>query len=69
MDDSILDLKNWIGKRVCVIVDRPVGYRHGDIIYPINSGYFPGIVADDGEEQDAYILALWDRILFSKGML
>ena len=50
-----------IGKTVKVIVDRPLGSRHPkheDIIYPINYGYIPGIIAPDGEEQDAYILGV-----------
>ncbi len=44
-------------KRVKVTVDRPVGYRDrfGNT-YPVNYGYIEGIIAGDGEEQDAYIL-------------
>ncbi len=40
-----------------VIIDRPIGYidNFGNS-YPINYGYVPGIIADDGEEQDVYIL-------------
>ena len=48
-----------IGRKVTVIVDRPAGTyhpEHKDIYYPINYGYIPGIVAPDGEGQDAYIL-------------
>lgn len=57
------DLRNQIisdhmGKVVHVIVDRPVGYQHGDITYPVNYGYIPGIIAGDDEEQDAYILGV-----------
>ena len=50
-----------IGKLVKVIIDRPLGSRHPkykDIIYPINYGYIEGIVAPDGEEQDAYVLGV-----------
>lgn len=47
-----------LGKTVHAVVDRPIGYRHGDIVYPINYGYIPGIIAGDGEEQDAYILGV-----------
>lgn len=47
-----------LGKTVHVVVDRPIGYRHGDILYPVNYGYIPGIIAGDGEEQDAYILGI-----------
>ena len=47
-----------LGKSVHVEVDRPIGYRHGDTLYPINYGYIPGLMAEDGEEQDAYILGI-----------
>lgn len=50
-----------IGKTVKVTIDRPLGSahpKHGDIIYPVNYGYFEGIVAPDGEEQDAYVLGI-----------
>ena len=55
-------IQELIGKLVHVVVDRPVGYQHGDIVYPINYGYFPGIIAGDGEEQDAYILGVNEPI-------
>lgn len=51
-------MKEYLGKLVHVTVDRPVGYRHGDIVYPINYGFIPGTMAGDGEEQDAYILGV-----------
>ena len=51
-------IKDYIGKHVHVLVDRPIGYQHGDIVYPINYGYIPGVIAGDGEEQDAYILGV-----------
>lgn len=50
-----------LGKIVTVTVDRPLGTyhpKHRDIYYPINYGYIEGIVAPDGEEQDAYILGV-----------
>lgn len=54
-----------IGKIVKVIVDRPLGTchpNHPDLVYPINYGYIPGIFAPDGEEQDAYILGVYEPI-------
>lgn len=51
-----------LGKAVHVEVDRPIGYQHGDLIYPINYGYIPGITAEDGEAQDAYILGVHQPI-------
>lgn len=49
-------INGLMGKPVRVHVDRPIGYRHGDIVYPVNYGFVPGVMAADGEEQDAYIL-------------
>jgi len=50
-----------LGKTVTVIIDRPMGTyhpKHKDIYYPVNYGYIPGIIAGDGEEQDAYVLGV-----------
>ena len=55
-------VKDLMGKLVHVVVDRPIGYQHGDITYPINYGYIPGMTAGDGEEQDAYILGISEPI-------
>lgn len=52
------NMEAFLGKTVQVTVDRPVGYLHGDILYPVNYGYLPGVMAADGEEQDAYILGV-----------
>lgn len=50
-----------IGRFVTVTVDRAMGTYHPDhkdIYYSVNYGYVEGIVAADGEEQDAYILGV-----------
>lgn len=50
-----------IGKIVKVVVDRPLGSCHPmykQLYYPVNYGYIPGVMAPDGEEQDAYILGV-----------
>ncbi len=50
-----------LGKKVKVTVDRPLGTfhpEHKDLYYPVNYGYVDGIIAPDGEEQDAYILGV-----------
>lgn len=52
---------NMLGKIVTVKVDRPLGSyhpKHNDIYYQVNYGYVEGIMAGDGEEQDAYILGV-----------
>ena len=45
-----------LGTTVTVQIDRPVGYVHGDVVYPVNYGFLPGLMGGDGEEQDAYVL-------------
>ena len=50
-----------IGDIVKVVIDRPLGTfhpKHKDIYYSVNYGYIPGMIAPDGEEQDAYILGV-----------
>lgn len=54
-----------IGKKVRVIIDRPLGTyhpKHKDIFYPVNYGYIEGIIAPDGEEQDAYVLGVSEPV-------
>lgn len=58
MDWRSRNTRKLLGKVVTVQVDRPVGYLHGDILYPINYGFVPGLMGGDGEEQDAYILGV-----------
>ena len=53
---------DYMGKLVHVVVDRPIGYCHGDTVYPINYGYIPGLLGGDGEEQDAYILGVGEPV-------
>ena len=60
---------DYLGKHVHVVVDRPIGYQHGDIIYPVNYGYIPGLPAGDGEDQDAYILGIYEPVDFFDGQV
>ena len=55
-------IRDYLGKVVHIVVDRPIGYHHGNIVYPVNYGYIPGLIAGDGEEQDAYILGISEPI-------
>ncbi|MBQ7408490.1 MAG: inorganic pyrophosphatase [Clostridia bacterium] len=50
-----------LGKIVSVIIDRPLGSVHPlykNIVYPVNYGYILGVMANDGEEQDAYVVGV-----------
>ena len=61
-----------LGKNVTVKVDRPMGSyhpKHKDIYYPINYGYIEGIMAPDGEEQDAYILGVDEAVTEFTGVV
>ncbi len=54
-----------IGASVTATVDRPLGShhpKHPDIVYPVNYGFLSGILAGDGEEQDAYILGVYEPL-------
>lgn len=69
MDSREQALYALLGKSVHVTVDRPIGYRHGTTVYPVNYGYIPGIIAGDGEEQDAYILGISEPVFEFDGQI
>ena len=64
-----MNVYELLGRTVHVVVDRPIGYLHGDILYPVNYGYIPGMIAGDGEEQDAYILGISEPIATFDGQV
>ncbi len=61
-----------LGDMVTIKMDRPIGTvhpKHPDLIYPINYGYVPGLLAPDGEEQDAYVLGVDEPLTEFTGRL
>lgn len=52
--------KDFLGKKLTVIVDRPVGSKQPKYgyIYPINYGYVEGVKSGDGDYMDAFILGV-----------
>ena len=56
--------KEFLGKKVKVIMDRPMGSKHPkwNFIYPINYGYVPNTISGDGEELDAYIVGIFEPV-------
>lgn len=53
------DYADVLGKPVHCVMDRPLGTAHPrypDMIYPVNYGYVPGLMAGDNSEQDVYVL-------------
>jgi inorganic pyrophosphatase len=55
-----MDLKKYLGKKIKIIIDRPLGSNHTkyDFVYEVNYGYVPETKAPDGEEIDAYLLGV-----------
>jgi len=60
MTEVYTDPRQFFGKTVKVIIDRPIGSKHESVNlhYPVNYGYIPDTVAPDGEEVDAYVLGV-----------
>ncbi len=50
--------KQFLGKEVEVVFDRPLGSKHPKhgFTYEVNYGYIDGLKAPDGEDLDAYFL-------------
>ena len=49
------------GQIVHVVIDRPMNTyhpEHKDLFYPVNYGYIEGVIAPDGENQDAYVIGV-----------
>lgn len=61
--------KDYLGKEVEVIIDRPLGTRHPKhgFIYMINYGYIPNTISGDNEELDAYLVGSFEPVEKSKG--
>lgn len=61
-----------IGQKVKIVIDRPLGSYHPkrhDMLYMLNYGYIEGIIAPDGEGQDAYVLGVDKPIMEFTGIV
>ena len=68
----VSDERFRLGSKVTVSIDRPLGSHHPeypDMIYPVNYGYVKGLMAGDGEWQDAYVLGVDDPVEEFTGQL
>lgn len=56
--------RSYIGKTVSITVDRPIHSRHPFFgwEYELNYGFVPGTEAPDGEELDAYVVGVTERV-------
>lgn len=59
-----MKIKDYLGKKITIKIDRPLGTRHPkhNFIYLLNYGYVPNAISDDGEELDAYLLGVFDPV-------
>jgi inorganic pyrophosphatase len=57
---SLALARSYLGWRVVVVMDRPLGSRHPrhGFLYEVNYGYIPGTLAPDGAPLDAYVLGV-----------
>jgi inorganic pyrophosphatase len=55
---------NFLNQRITIHIDRPLGSHHPQhrFLYTVNYGYLPGVIAPDGEEQDAYVLGITEPL-------
>lgn len=62
--------KQFLGKEVDVVFDRPLGSKHPKhgFTYEVNYGYIQGIKAPDGEDLDAYYLGTDQSLQKAKGI-
>ncbi len=63
--------KQFLGKEIEIIIDRPIGSKHPkyDFIYEVNYGYVPNTKAPDGDELDAYYLGTNEPLEKVKGFV
>ncbi len=61
--------KDYLGKDIEIIIDRPLGSRHPKhgFMYNINYGYVPNTISGDGEELDAYLLGEFEPVKKATG--
>jgi inorganic pyrophosphatase len=66
----ITNAKDFLGKEVEVVMDRPLGSKHPKhgFEYEANYGYVPNTISPDGEELDVYFLGTDKPLKKAKGI-
>lgn len=67
---SLALARQYLGKEVEVVMDRPLGSKHPKhgFVYEANYGFLEGIEAPDGEDLDAYYLGVQEPLKIAKGV-
>jgi inorganic pyrophosphatase len=62
--------KEYLGKKVHIVIDRPLGSKHPkhNFVYETNYGFVPNTKAPDGEELDAYLLGVKESVKEADGI-
>lgn len=66
------DLTPYLGRRVRVVVDGPLGSAHPrfpDLMYPVNYDELPGTLSGDGQPIDAYLLGWPEPVAEAEGVV
>ena len=63
-------MRDFIGERVAIEIDRPLGAKHPEheLVYGVNYGFVPGVMAPDGEFLDAYVLGIAEPLSRFEGV-
>lgn len=64
-----MDNKKYLGQVINIEIDREFGSKHPKhgFIYPVNYGYVPNTISEDGEELDCYLLGVYEPVKSFKG--
>lgn len=70
ISESLEMAKQFLGKKVNMVMDRPLGTKHPKhgFIYEVNYGFIEGTKAPDGEELDAYYLGVNESMEKGEGI-
>jgi inorganic pyrophosphatase len=62
--------RQYLGKEVEVVIDRPLGSKHPKhgFVYEVNYGFIEGVKAPDGEDLDAYYLGIQEPVKRAQGI-
>ncbi len=64
-----MENNKFIGNTIDIKIDRELGSTHPKhgFIYPVNYGFIPNTISDDGEELDCYLLGVFEPVKEYRG--
>lgn len=70
MSASLALAQKFLGQKVTITIDRPLGSKHPThgFIYECNYGFIEGVKAPDGEDLDAYLLGVSEPVSKAVGV-